>query len=79
MKPVPHNLVRTIRFWTIKSPEQDFKYCTARSVEDETRNDQRCALVSGNSFGSAYGDHRVPLIPVPFPFWMMIAFYYLKQ
>ena len=29
----PHNLVRRIRFWRIKSPEQDFKYCTERSVK----------------------------------------------
>jgi len=26
IKPVPHDLVRRIRFWRIKSPEQDFKY-----------------------------------------------------
>jgi len=25
IKPVPHDLVRRIRFWKIKSPEQDFK------------------------------------------------------
>ena len=26
IKPVPHNLVRRIRFWRIQSLEQDFKY-----------------------------------------------------
>ena len=26
IKPVPHDLVRRIRFWRIKSPEHDFKY-----------------------------------------------------
>ena len=26
IKPVPHNLVRRIRFWRIRSSEQDFKY-----------------------------------------------------
>jgi len=30
INPVPHNLVRRIRFCRIKSPEQDFKYCTER-------------------------------------------------
>jgi len=30
INPVPHDLVRRIRFWRIKSPEQDFKYCTER-------------------------------------------------
>jgi len=57
--PVPHNLVRRIRFWRLKSPEQDFKYCTARSVEDETRNVElrwgwvfleRTRIVSGIQF-----------------------------
>ena len=31
--PVQHNLLRRIRFWMIKSPEQDFKYCTERQVK----------------------------------------------
>ena len=26
IKPVPHDLMRRIRFWRIKSPEQDFEY-----------------------------------------------------
>jgi len=30
INPVPHNLVRRIRFWRIKSLEQDFKHCAER-------------------------------------------------
>ena len=32
IKPVPHDLVRRIRFWRIKCPQQDLKYSTIRKI-----------------------------------------------
>ena len=99
IKPVPHDLVRRIRFWTIKSPEQDFKYlywtiskilfwnlltCTARSVEDETRNGHRNAKRNPNqNHETILLEQAVPLksnycflFPSDHILWVEI-FYYL--